>query len=137
VGAQSIVTASASIAVNLSPTFTPELNMNSKSFKTVLLGLAISATAISSMAAVTPVTLLGDAAPVAAADRTIAITPDTKYVNVVGGQTIKFNVNGQAFAWNFDGAPTVSSFDLSRVAPAGVLDHPVIAYVSVNPMYER
>jgi hypothetical protein len=111
--------------------------MNSKSFKAVLLGLAISTTAISAMAFTTPVKLLGDAAPVAAAERTIAITPDTKYVNVVGGQTVKFDVNGQAFAWSFDGSQTVSSFDLSRVAPAGVLDHPVIAYVSINPIYEH
>jgi hypothetical protein len=130
-------TALASMAVNLSPTFTSELKMNSKSFKTILLGVAMSVTAVSSMAAATPVTLLGDAVPVAAADRTIAITPDTKYINVVGGQTVKFDVNGKAFAWNFDGPDTVASFDLSRVAPAGTLDHSVIAYVSVNPMYEH
>jgi hypothetical protein len=111
--------------------------MKSKSIMTALFGVAMSVSAISAMAAITtPVKLLGDAAPAAAAERTITITPNTKYVNVVGGQTVKFDVNGQTFAWSFDGPETVSSFDLNRVAPAGVLDHPVTAYVAANPMYD-
>jgi hypothetical protein len=90
--------------------------------------------------AATPDELLGDPVPAAAAakdaDRTITITPDTKYVNVVGGQTVKFDVGGQTFAWDFNGADTVGSFDLNQVAPPGLLDHAVTAYVSPNPMYE-
>jgi len=42
---------------------------------------------------------LGDPAPAAAANRTIVITPATKYVNVEGGQTVKFVVGGKTFTW--------------------------------------
>ena len=78
---------------------------------------------------------LNETAPAAAANRTITIAPDTRYVNVQGGQTVRFDVGGQTFSWDFDGAETVGSFDLNKVAPPGLLDHPVTAYVSPNPMY--
>jgi hypothetical protein len=83
--------------------------MKMKSFIPAVVALTLSVSALSSMAA-TPDELLGDPVPAAApAERTIAITPDTKYVNVEG--------------------------DLNKVAPPGLLDHPVTAYVSPNPMY--
>ena len=75
--------------------------------------------------------LLGDPAVATAMTRTIVITPATPYVNVKGGEVVKFVVGDQTFAWNFNGV--VESFDLHRIAPAGVLDHPVIAYVGENP----
>ena len=74
--------------------------------------------------------LLGDLTSATEASRTIAIGPGTRYVNVTQGEVVRFVANGQEFAFNFDGAADVSSFDLLRVAPAGVLDHSVIAYVS-------
>ena len=106
--------------------------MKTKSLIPTVLALTLSLSALSSMAA-TPLNLLGDPAPAAAADRTITITPDTKYVNVQGGQTVKFDVGGKTFAWDFDGP--VTSFDLNRVAPPDLLDHMVTAYVSPNPLY--
>jgi hypothetical protein len=42
--------------------------------------------------------LLGDPAPVYAATRTIVITPDTEYVNITGGEIIRFVVNDKSFA---------------------------------------
>jgi hypothetical protein len=110
--------------------------MKMKSFIPAVVALTLSVSALSSMAA-TPDELLGDPVPAAApAERTIAITPDTKYVNVQGGQTVRFDVGGKTFSWDFDGAETVGSFDLEKVAPPGLLDHPVTAYVSPNPLYE-
>ena len=106
--------------------------MKTKSLIPTVLALTLSLSALSSMAA-TPLNLLGDPAPAAVADRTITITPDTKYVNVQGGQTVKFDVGGKTFAWDFDGP--VTSFDLNRVAPPDLLDHMVTAYVSPNPLY--
>lgn len=79
--------------------------------------------------------LLGSPAPVAAATRTIVITPETKHVNVIGGEIVKFVVGNQAFTWNFNGAQYVAPFDLSRTAPPGLLDHKVTAYVAPNPLY--
>ena len=69
------------------------------------------------------------------ASRTIEILADTKYVNVTGGETVRFQVSGRSFVWNFNG--TRSSFDLARVAPAALLDHKVTTYVAANPMYPK
>ena len=67
--------------------------------------------------------------------RTIAISPDTKFVNVTGGETIRFQVGGRSFVWTFNG--TRSSFDLARVAPAAMLDHKVTTYVAADPMHPK
>ena len=79
------------------------------------------------------IALLGDPASPAWATRTIAIYPDTRYINVTGGEVVKFTVGDKSFAWNFNGWR--SSFDLNAVAPPGVMDHKVKAYVAPNPLY--
>jgi len=79
--------------------------------------------------------LWGDPAPLAAAERTIVITSSTQYINVVGGETIKFVVGDKAFAWNFDGITEGYRFKLNLAAPPQLLDHTVIAYVDPNPQY--
>ncbi len=79
--------------------------------------------------------LLGNPAPSNAAIRTIVITPDTKWVNVEGGEIINFVVGDKSFGWDFFVGSTVTSFDLSRVAPPGVLNRRVDAYVSPDPKY--
>jgi hypothetical protein len=108
--------------------------MKQKPLISAVVALALALPALSSMAK-TPLDLLGDPAPGARAQRTLTITPETKYVNVEGGQIIKFSVGDKDFTWDFDGAETVMSFDLNRVAPEGLLDHKVTAYVSPNPLY--
>lgn len=108
--------------------------MKTKLLIPTVLALTLSLSALSSMAA-TDLKLLGEAVPAAAAGRTIAIMPDTRYVNVEGGQTVKFDVGGKTFTWAFNGP--VMSFDLNRVAPPGLFDHVVTAYVSPNPLYTR
>ena len=75
------------------------------------------------------------AAPAAAATETIAISPDTEWVNVTGGDTVKFIANDKQFAWSFSGDQAVSAFPLNRVAPAGALNHAVMAYVAPDPRY--
>ena len=103
--------------------------MNKLSLSIATLGLA---GAFAAQAAV-PTNLLGDATSVTEATRTITINPTTKYVNVTEGDVVKFVANGQEFAFRFDGVPSASAFDLERVAPAGALDHKVMAYVAPNP----
>ena len=98
---------------------------------TIVIAFALSACA----ARTSPVDFYGQSAPASAAERTIVITPATRYVNVVGGQIIKFLAGDKEFAWNFNNASTVSSFNLTDVAPSGVLDHPVRAYISPDPKY--
>ena len=106
--------------------------MKTKLLIPTVLALTLSLSAVSSMAA-TDINLLGEAAPAAAAHRTITITPDTRYVNVQDGQAVNFDVGGKTFTWDFSGP--IASFDLNRVAPPGLLDHVVTAYVSPNPLY--
>lgn len=82
-----------------------------------------------------PVAFLGDPAPISATTKTIAIRPDTKWVNVTGGDIVRFDAGGKSFAWVFNVARGVHSFDLNRVAPPGMLDHRVTAYVAPDPRY--
>jgi hypothetical protein len=79
--------------------------------------------------------LYGDPTPTEGATRTIVIQPDTKWVNVEGGEIIKFVVGDKTFGWAFNVGNGVSSFDLSLVAPAGILNRHVMAYVSPDPKY--
>jgi Heavy-metal resistance protein CzcE len=79
--------------------------------------------------------LLGSPAVATMATRTIVIKPDTRYVNVTGGEIIRFDVDGKSFVWNFNGQR--NSFDLARVAPPSMLTRKVTAYVAPNPMYPR
>jgi len=81
------------------------------------------------------VELYGSAAAPADYQPTIIITPATRYVNVEGGQTVRFLVGGKAFAWTFNISLPINSFDLNEVAPPGLLDHPVRAFVSPDPKY--
>ena len=76
----------------------------------------------------------GDPVPDSAATKTIVIKPDTSYVNITGGEVVKFVEDGKSFAWNFDGQLGYA-FELNRVAPPGVLDHRVMAYVDPDPYY--
>ncbi|WP_293778687.1 CzcE family metal-binding protein [uncultured Oxalicibacterium sp.] len=81
------------------------------------------------------VELYGNPAPSAAAQRSIVITPETRWVNVEGGEIVNFIVGDKMFAWDFYVGTTISHFDLNEVAPAGILDHRVTAYVSPDPRY--
>ena len=79
--------------------------------------------------------LLGGPGSPSMVTRTIVIKAETRYVNVTGGEVIRFEVGDKSFVWNFNGQR--SSFDLARVAPTSTLDHKVTAYVAPNPMYPR
>jgi len=110
--------------------------MNSTFLLRGLAALLLSGATLSALA-LPRIDLLGDAAPESAASRAVMITPDTRFVNVVGGETIKFVTGDKSFAWSFDVPVSISSFDLNRIAPAGVLDHKVRAYVAPNPTYSH
>ena len=95
-------------------------------------------TACMSATAVTPrADLLGSPVQPAAATRVVNLSQDTRYVNVVAGDTIRF-VNGSGeFAWSFDVSPIVQTFDLNQVAPQGALGHELRVYVAPNPLYSE
>lgn len=66
-----------------------------------------------------------------AADRMIVIQPTTKAVNVFENDTVLFKVGDKQFALKFDG--NNSYYDLSKLAPPGVLNHTVKVYVAPRP----
>ncbi len=76
---------------------------------------------------------MGEVVPLSGAARTIRIDAKTKYVNVTAHETVKFEANGNAFAISF--AEGLPQFDLRLLAPPGVLDHKVTAYVAPDPLY--
>ena len=102
------------------------------------LAIAALAVFVNACASVTPrQDLVGTAVPVDAATRTVNITPATHYVNVIGGDVVRFESAGQAFAWDFNFSPIVSVFALNQVAPSGLLDHEVLVYVLPDPLYNE
>ena len=100
------------------------------------LSLAALAVLLSACAGVTPrQDLVGAAVPPESATRTVTITPDTRYVDVVGGDVVRFDAGGKVFGWDFHVSPMVAVFALNQVAPPGMLDHEVLVYVTPDPRY--
>src|SRR5476649_1058393 len=89
--------------------------------------IALCVASLSALA-ITNADYYGEAAIPAAAVRTIDIGPNTRWVNVEHGETVKFVANGQEFAWDFDG--TLPSFDLKQIAPQGAIDRGLSVYVA-------
>ncbi len=114
--------------------------MKSKLFLSVLASatLACSSTAVIAYASTQPDSFRGNVAPAGAiVDQVIVITEATRHVNVVGGSTVRFVVGDHSFSWSFqNGSAHVTPFDLATVAPQGLLNHAVTAYVSDNPLYQ-
>jgi len=102
---------------------------------TALAGLATLATLAACSSAGPRADLLGMAAPASSATQTVTITPDTRWVNVTGGDTVRFVAGEREFAWNFNVNPMVATFDLNRVAPPGLLGRELPVYVDPNPLY--
>lgn len=112
--------------------------MNTKLLLPVLFATTLAAaTATAGGLAGQPASFRGNAVPAQArADQVIVLTGATRYVNVTGGQTVRFVVGQQAFTWNFEnGSAHVAPFDLEDIAPKGLLNHRVTAYVADNPLY--
>jgi hypothetical protein len=65
------------------------------------------------------------------ADKTIVIKDSTKYVNVFDNETVLFKSGANQFAIKFDGVR--NTYNLAKLAPAGLLTHSVRVYVSPSP----
>ena len=102
-----------------------------KLFAPTLAALTLSAVSLSATA-LTFGDLYGESAKISAAQRTIVVGPATKWVNVKHDEVVKFVAGDKEFAWAFDGLP--QSFDLSKVAPSGAVDHRVLVYFARSEM---
>src|SRR5262245_66134501 len=97
-----------------------------KRFAPLFAAMTLSAASVSAFALTTgdmygePAT--GDYTP----NRTIVVTPQTKYINVTHGEIVNLKVGGKDIAWNFDGV-AAQPFDLSKIVPEA--DHKVRVFV--------
>jgi len=74
----------------------------------------------------------GVAAPEKAANRVIKLDGNTKYLNVVRGETATIVKDGKSFTWQFMTLNT-ASFELGQIAPKDFGAGHEIVYVSANP----
>jgi hypothetical protein len=77
----------------------------------------------------------GQAAPADATRKEIVVTPDTRWVNVTDGETVRFVVGNQRFTWHVETYPNTTHFNLADIAPSGVDARGVTVYVASNPLY--
>lgn len=77
----------------------------------------------------------GQAAPANATRKEIVVTPDTRWVNVTDGETVRFVVGDQRFTWHVETYPNTTHFSLAAIAPSGVDVRRVTVYVASNPLY--
>lgn len=66
-------------------------------------------------------------------DRSIPLDSGTRWVNVTGGEKVRFVLGGQSFDWLFDTHLSTPVFDLSDIAPKGFIDRSLKVYVSPDP----
>jgi hypothetical protein len=97
------------------------------------LAAATLAVAVFSSQALAADAMLGQREPADYGDRTIVLTSGTTAVNVRHGEIIHFVVGDKSFSWGFTEPATISVVDLNAVAPAGMLDHQVKAYIKRMP----
>lgn len=102
------------------------------------IALAASAFAMNAHAGIFDVTpkIYGHEAAASMSQRTIVVTPETKKVHVTNGETIKFEVNGQAYTWKFDLYHQEGVVDLSLILPESHADG-VKVYVAEDPLYTQ
>ena len=100
-----------------------------KLFAPAFAALTLSAASVSAFA-LTPGDMYGEAASGDyTADRTIVITPQTKYINVAHGEIVNLKVGDKEIAWNFDGVAG-RPFELSNITPE--LSQKVMVYVETE-----
>ena len=109
--------------------------MNTKPLFTAILASALAVGGAFPVHAAPSVHRFGEPAELSDVTRTIVITPDTRSVNVTGGEKVKFVVGNKSFAWDFSTAQYASPFELNQIAPPGLLDHKVWTYLAPNPNY--
>ncbi len=105
--------------------------MNVRNQAVLIVGLAWG---LGAWAASPVKTMSGDPAASKEATRQIVITEQTTSVNVTHEEIVNFIVNGRHFAWRFDG-PYETHFNLSDIAPEGILSHNVDVYIAREPGY--
>jgi hypothetical protein len=69
----------------------------------------------------------------AAGERSIDVSTDRHYINVVNGETVTFVVGGKRFTYAFNAWNTIGAIDLSSIAPKDLRVPQVRIYIAPNP----
>jgi hypothetical protein len=101
----------------------------------IAFAIAASALSLNATAADLGPKIYGMAAPATTAARSIAITPDTRFVNVINGETITFRINGQTFTWTFQLYQQEGALALSAILPKELHADGVTVYVAPDSSY--
>jgi len=110
----------------------------SAAFAVIIVSASVTAGAESAVAAV-PATAAtyGGPAPANATRREIAVKPETKWVNVRDGDTVRFVADGRSFTWHFSTYPNTTHLDLAMIAPQDFPSGKVVVYVAQNQLYRN
>lgn len=101
--------------------------------KTLLSPLLIASLIASSSAfALTIADQYGSAVDTQFSGRTVVIGTNTRYVNVMHGETVTIRNGDQSICWNFDGIST--AFMLSKILPASPGEKTIEVYVAPEPL---
>lgn len=100
---------------------------------TLIAGLALALTGAAHAAD----NAFGTPAAANAAERTVVVGDDTRYINVDDGETVRFVHGDQSFTWNFDTARREGVTALGKIAPKGFGDAAAQVYIAPNPLYNQ
>jgi hypothetical protein len=79
-------------------------------------------------------TLLGESIPAdGQVDKVVKVDANTRWVNVVQNENVKFIVGSKTFAWHFQSLR--NSINLKDIAPAGTVDRNIIVYLTPDLTY--
>jgi len=79
-------------------------------------------------------TLLGDSIPAdSQVDKVVKVDANTRWVNVVQNENVKFILGSKEFAWHFQSPRP--SVNLKDIAPAGTVDRNLIVYLTPDSTF--
>lgn len=111
--------------------------MQARLCRTAVACAALILSACAMQQSLPPVSLLGQQVDDTAATQSVRIGPDTRWANIESGQIVRFIIGSRTFTWAFNNSQEITSFDLNRVTPPGLLDHRVTIYLTPDPKYTR
>lgn len=77
----------------------------------------------------------GQVVTTSAVDKVVKVDASTRWFNVTDGQTVRFDVDGKSFTFNFATWPGDQQVDLSTIAPKDMVVPNVRVYIAPNPLY--
>lgn len=77
----------------------------------------------------------GQVVTTSAVNKVVQVDASTRWVNVTDGQTVRFEIDGKSFTFNFATWPGGQQVDLATIAPKDMAVPNVRIYIAPNPRY--